>query len=109
MSDTNNNTQGKPQVEPPKVEKRENDNKISQIIEVNGYQYEMTGTVNITLKPIKDAPVDPDPEEPNVPETGKPIEGTVLHGGWGGNMDPKTWIRTVMRNPSTQFKVVDDK
>ena len=101
----NENENQKPQVEPPVVTNKEetNDNKISQMINIGGKIYKMEGTVNIKLTPTGDDQPDvPNPEDPV-----KPTEGTIKEGGWGANMDPKTWVRTVMRNPSTQFKVVD--
>ena len=82
------------------------DNKISNQIVVNGKKFKVDGIVDLKFTPIDDEVVpDPDPS-PNVP---KPEEGTIKEGGWGGNVDPKTWHVIEMNNPSDQFKVVDDK
>ena len=43
----------------------------------------------------------PDTEPP------KPTEGTVKDGGWGANDDPDQWMVTRMKDPPTQWKVVD--
>ena len=32
-----------------------------------------------------------------------------MHGGWGGNVDAKTWKVVNMKNPPEEFKIVDDK
>jgi hypothetical protein len=85
------------------------DNKISNQIVVNGKKFQVDGTVDLKFTPIDEnnpIPVpDPDPD----PNQEKPTEGTIKDGGWGGNTDPKTWTVTNMRNPSDQYKVVDDK
>lgn len=38
----------------------------------------------------------------------KPDEGYVKPGGWGANADPNSWKVAPMKNPATDFKVVDD-
>jgi hypothetical protein len=79
-----------------------------QIIVIDGKKYEVTGTVNFAITPIEGPPVpDPEPGPKPVPE---PVEkGTVLHGGWGGNKDPKSWSVVPMKDDPKQFKVVDDE
>lgn len=90
--------------QPPQQKDEKNDNTIKQDIIINGKTYEMSGTVNIKITPKKDEPDVPDPEDPLV----KPVEGTIKSGGWGANQDPKSWVRTTMKNPTTQWKVVDN-
>ena len=41
------------------------------------------------------------------PEPPKPTEGIVKPGGWGASQDAKGWTVTNMRDPTTEFKVVD--
>ena len=82
------------------------DSKISKTITIGGKTFKVEGDVNLTFTEVP-GPVVPDPEPPEPGEPTKPTEGTVLHGGWGANMDPKTWVRTVMKNPATEFKVTD--
>lgn len=83
------------------------DNKISQTITVGGKTFKVEGDVNLKFTEVP-GPVVPDPEPP-VPPTDptKPTDFTVKQGGWGANMDPKVWVRTVMKDFPDQFKVTD--
>jgi hypothetical protein len=38
----------------------------------------------------------------------EPTEGTILHGGWGANQDPKIWNVISMNDKPEFFKVVDN-
>jgi hypothetical protein len=89
------------------VEQTAPDNTIKNQIVVNGKRFQVDGTVDLKFTPIEDPTPIPDPDPDPTKE--KPKEGTIKEGGWGGNVDPKTWKVTEMRNPSDQFKVVDDK
>jgi len=85
-----------------------NDNTISQEITVGGKKFKVEGTVNLKFTEIV-GPIDPnpDPDPKPTPDPTKPTEGTVKKGGWGANMDPKVWVRTVMKDFPDQFKVTD--
>ena len=88
-------------------QKPADDNKIKITATVGGRTFEIDGDVNLKLTEIV-GPVVPDPEPPTNPtEPTKPQEGTVKQGGWGANMDPKVWVRTVMKDFPDQFKVTD--
>ena len=91
------------------------DNQIVQTITVGGRTIEVRGTVNLQFTEIVKPPVpEPDkpPVEPQQPPTTteptKPTQGTVKKGGWGANMDPKTWMRTAMKDDPKLFKVTDE-
>ena len=77
---------------------------ISQEIVIDGKRYKIALEGQFKVTPI-DAPPVPNPD----PEPGKPTEGTIKEGGWGAGTDATKWKATNMRNPSDQFKVVDDK
>lgn len=79
------------------------DNKISTTFTVGGRTFKVDGDVNLKFTEIV-GPIIPDPE-PTDPT--KPTEGIVKSGGWGANMDPKVWVRTVMKDFPDQFKVTD--
>jgi len=83
------------------------DNKISATFTVGGRTFKVDGDVNLKFTEIV-GPIVPDPEPPTTTDPTKPpTEGTVKKGGWGANMDPKVWVRTVMKDFPDQFKVTD--
>lgn len=45
--------------------------------------------------------IEPGPDQPSE-------EGYIKPGGWGANADPKSWKVSPMKNPASDFKVVDD-
>lgn len=77
------------------------------------FQAKQTGSAEI--EPTREAYQDY-AAELAVPLSGKvepgpdqaPDEGYVKPGGWGANTDPKSWKVTNMKNPPSDFKVVDD-
>lgn len=121
MSDSNTNTntntpQTQTQVTPPNPNPNnptsappaKDDNQIVQRITVGGRTIEVRGTVNLEFTEVVQPQVpNPEPEPPGQTEPTKPTEGTVKKGGWGANMDPKSWIRTSMRDHPDQFKITD--
>lgn len=82
------------------------DNKISKTFTVGGRTFQVEGDVNLKFTEIV-GPVVTDPEPGTGGDPTKPTEGTVKKGGWGANMDPKVWVRTVMKDFPDQFKVTD--
>lgn len=82
------------------------DNKISTTFTVGGRTFKVDGDVNLKFTEIV-GPIVPDPEPPKPTDPTKPSEGTVKKGGWGANMDPVKWVRTVMKDFPDQFKVTD--
>ena len=91
------------QTPPPK-----NDDQIFQTITVGGRTFEVKGKVNLEFVEVV-KPIDPEPDKPPVDpkEPEKPTEGKLKKGGWGANMDPKSWVRTVMKDFADQFKITD--
>lgn len=83
------------------------DNKISKTVTIGGRNFLVEGDVNLKFTEIV-GPVVPDPEpNPTDPTKPAPGTGTVKQGGWGANMDPKTWVRTVMKDDPKLFKITD--
>jgi len=79
---------------------------IKQNVLIDGKAYVLEG--NVDFSNMKITLVSPDPV-PNPDPAPAPSEGVIKKGGWGGNYDPQTWKVTNMKNPTTQYKVVDDK
>lgn len=53
---------------------------------------------------------EPEPEPEPTPGGGeppKPTEGNIKPGGWGANQDAKKWAVTNMKDPTTEYKIID--